>query len=172
MRTIALGTAILVVALGVIAAAGWWLERSQAFDPKNASVTVEGAVVKLHDGVAQTPAAPGSASIVTTRYFGNEASGDLNGDGVPDIAFLITQDLGGSGTFYYVVAGIKTPNGYTLTPASFVGDHIAPQTTAITSAGIIEVNYADRAPGEPMSAQPSVGTTLRLKLTNGVLQPM
>jgi hypothetical protein len=32
----------------------------------------------------------------------SEAKGDLNGDGQEDIAFLLTSDRGGSGTFYYV----------------------------------------------------------------------
>lgn len=110
--------------------------------------------------------------MVTTRYFGNEATGDLNGDGLPDTAFLITQDTGGSGLFYYVVVALQTPSGYTTTNAYLIGDRIAPQSTDIsTSTQELEVNYADRMPGEPMTAQPSVGTTLYLKVSPaGVLE--
>ena len=77
-------------------------------DYKNATYTIEGQPVTLVDGYAEVPAAPGSASKTVTQYFGNEAVGDLNGDGVPDVAFLLTQNGGGSGTFYYVVAALKT----------------------------------------------------------------
>jgi len=51
------------------------------------------------------------------QYFGNEATGDLNGDGQADKAFLVTQDPGGSGTFYYVIAALKTAAGAACTVA-------------------------------------------------------
>jgi hypothetical protein len=34
---------------------------------------------------------------------------------------------------------------------------------------VLIVNYADRAPGEPMTAQPSVGVSKYLILKNGAL---
>jgi len=122
--------------------------------------------------VSQVPAAPGSASMVTTRYFGNEAVGDLNGDGLADTAFLVSQDSGGSGLFYYVVVALKTPTGYKTTNAFLIGDRIAPQTTEINrSAHELYVNFAERKPGEPMTARPSQGATLALKVTPaGVLE--
>ena len=67
-------------------------------------------------------------------YFGNEAAGDLNGDGVSDVALLITYDGGGSGTFYYAVAALKTDTGYQGTNAILLGDRIAPQTTEYRAA--------------------------------------
>ena len=57
------------------------------------------------------PAAPGSASRIVTRYFGSEVRGDLNGDGREDVAFLLTQQSGGSGTFFYAVAALDLPSG-------------------------------------------------------------
>ena len=138
------------------------------FDGKNTSFAIEGNVVSLVNGVSEVPAAPGSASKIITRYFGNEAKGDLNGDGLADVAFLVTQDSGGSGTFYYVVVALKTSSGYKITNAFLIGDRISPQTTEInTSAKELYVNFAERKPGEPMSAQPSVGATLILKVTSG-----
>ena len=53
-------------------------------DPKNATYNIEGTPVTLVNGVSIVSAAPGSASKVTTRYFGNEVVHDLNGDGRPD----------------------------------------------------------------------------------------
>ena len=132
-------------------------------DYKSAAYVVEGLPVTLVNGISEVPAAPGSSSVTTTRYFGNEAIGDLNGDGVPDVAFLLTQDSGGSGTFYYVVVALKTAAGYRGTNAVLLGDRIAPQTTEIKDGELI-VNYADRALGEPMTAQPSVGVSKYLKV--------
>ena len=116
----------------------------------------------LVDGVYEVEAAPGSASKIVTRYFGNEARGDLNADGVEDVVFLLTQDTGGSGTFFYLVGAIKEGDGYRGTQAVLIGDRIAPQTTNFED-GLVVVNYAERVPGEPMSAQPSVGKSLYLK---------
>ncbi|MDR3571687.1 MAG: hypothetical protein P4L81_05860 [Candidatus Pacebacteria bacterium] len=137
-------------------------------DPKNATYTIEGTPVTLVNGTASEPAAPGSASQITTTYFGNEATGDLNGDGVPDVAFLLTQSGGGSGTFYYVVVALKTAQGYEGTNAVFLGDRIAPQTTEIRDGEVI-VNYADRNPGEPMTAKPSLGVSKYLLIKNSML---
>jgi len=135
---------------------------------KNATYSVEGSDVTLVNGEASVPSAPGSASQTVTKYFGNEAKGDLNGDGLPDVAFLITQSGGGSGTFYYVVAALQGIDGYKGTNAVLLGDRVAPQTTEIED-GILTVNYADRAAGEPMSTQPSVGVSKYLEIENGKL---
>src|SRR3569833_2092325 len=71
-----------------------------AADYKDATYVIDGTPVTLVHGEAQTPAAPGSASMVITNYFGNELKADLNGDGKEDVAFILTQQTGGSGTFY------------------------------------------------------------------------
>lgn len=137
-------------------------------DYKNISYIIEGRSVTLTNGVSVSPVAPGSATTVTTRYFGNEAHGDLNGDGKDDVAFLVTQDGGGSGTFYYVVAAVATNNGYSGTNAILLGDRIAPQTTEIRSGTII-VNYADRKADDPMSVPASIGVSKYLKLSGAQL---
>ncbi len=135
---------------------------------RDAAYEVNGKPVALKDGLSVVEAAPGSASRITTRVFGNDATGDMNGDGQPDVALLITQSPGGSGTFFYAVVALRTAVGYTGTNAVLLGDRIAPQTTRIVD-GLIEVNYADRKPGEPMTAQPSVGVTKRLHVVDGKL---
>ncbi len=133
---------------------------------KNATYTIDGKTITLVDGYSEVGIAPGSASKLVTRYFGNAAEGDLNGDGKPDIAFLLTQTGGGSGTFYYVVAALKTDAGYKGTNGILLGDRIAPQTTEIRD-GTIVVNYADRKKGDPMTAQPSVGVSKYFGISNG-----
>lgn len=147
-------------------------QETVRFDGRNATFSVEGTLVTLVGGLSQTSTASGSATQVVTRYFGIEATGDLNGDGLADAAFLITQESGGSGLFYYVVAALQKANGYTTTNAFLIGDRIAPQAVSISvGAQELQVNYAERKPGEPMTADPSAGATLRLKVTpTGILE--
>jgi hypothetical protein len=145
--------------------------QQQSFDAKNATFEVEGRTVTLVNGVSEVEAAPGSAAKITVRYFGNNAEGDLNGDGTPDTAFLITQDGGGSGLFYYAIVALQIQSGYQMTNAVFIGDRIAPQSTDIDkNTGELHVNYAERKLGEPITTDPSVGVTKTLKITpQGIL---
>jgi hypothetical protein len=135
---------------------------------KDASYTIEGRVIALANGVSEIEAAPGSAAKIVTRYFGNEATGDLNGDGMPDVALLLTQSGSGSGTFYYVAVALRTREGYRGTNAVLLGDRIAPQTTEIRDGSLI-VNYAERRPGEAMTTRPSVGVSKYFKVVDGKL---
>ena len=93
---------------------------------------------------------------------------DLNDDGREDVVFLLTQQRGGSGTFFYAVAALNTKAGYLGSDGYLLGDRIAPQTTVVSRnprhKNVIVVNYGDRRPGEPMTAQPSVGKSVYLKL--------
>lgn len=143
-------------------------------DYKNTTYTIEGRPVTLKDGVSETDAAPGSASKVTTQYFGNELSTDLNGDGREDVAFILTQNAGGSGTFYYAVAALNTESGYVGSDGYFLGDRIAPQPTTVSpnprQVGVVVFNYAERGPDEPMTAPPSVGRSVYLKLDQDIMQ--
>lgn len=132
------------------------------FNPKNTTYTIAGESIPLVDGFFTKPAAPDSSSIVTVQYFGNEAYGDIDGDGDQDVSFLLTQDGGGSGIFFYLVAALKEGDTYRGSDAMFIGDRIAPQNTRYQD-GLVIVNYADRRPGEAMAAVPSFGKSLYAK---------
>jgi len=108
----------------------------------------------------------------SAKYFGNEARGDLNGDGLEDVAFLVTENGVGSGIFYYVIVALQTPTGYKRTNPFFVGGRIAPQSTEIHSdSRELHVNFAERKDSEPMTTPPSVGAVLLLRVTpDGVLE--
>ena len=105
-----------------------------------------------------------------TRYFGNEARGDLNADGREDVVFILTQEPGGSGTFFYAAAALDSDRGFVGSHAVLLGDRIAPQSLAIQPNGTIVVEYRERAPGESFATPPSIGNTIHLRLDPATLQ--
>ncbi len=145
--------------------------KENSFNGENAAFTMDGKTITLINGTSET-AVENSSAKVTTQYFGKETTGDLNGDGLEDRAFFVTQNMGGSGTFYYVVVALKNETGYKTTNAFLVGDRITPQSIEIRSdAKELHVNYADRKEGESMTVQPSQDKVLLLKVTsNGTLE--
>lgn len=125
-------------------------EQKQPFaakDFKQAEYLIDGQPTKL---------------VGDTKFFGNELKTDLDGDGRDDIVFLITQNKGGSGTFYYAVAALNTDRGYVGGQALFLGDRIAPQTTEKGKWKIVIINYADRALTDPFTTPPSIGKSIWL----------
>lgn len=138
---------------------------------KDATYKINGMSVTLKNGVSEMEAAPGSASKIITRYFGNEVRHDFDGDGSQDVAFLVTQETGGSGTFFYLVAALNKPTGYVgSADAVLLGDRVAPQTTHIGKGNIVVVNYADRQRGESFTTQPSQGKSMWLLLDPTTMQ--
>jgi len=125
-------------------------------NPYDSTYIIEGEAITLEDGKAEIEIAPGSASKSTTSIFEANTEADINGNGMDDNIVVLTQDNGGSGIFYYVAVAINTEEGYMGTNAIYVGDRIAPQTTAYREDTVI-FNYADRMPWEDFSASSSVG---------------
>jgi len=140
-------------------------------DVENGTYFIDGQLITLVNGVAENEVMPGSESKQITSYFGNEVEVDLNSDGLLDMAFLLQQENGGSGTFYYVAAAVKTADGYLGTNAIFLGDRIAPQSTNLDQNNPTRfvVNYVDRKEGEPMSSPPTEGVSKTFKFENGSL---
>ena len=137
-------------------------------DPRNATYLIGNDSITLINGKSEKVIVLGSASKTITQYFGNEVKADFNGDGLIDTAFLLTQNSGGSGTFYYIAAVLGTNDSYKGTNAILLGDRIAPQATGFQNGEII-ANYADRKPGEPMTATPSVGVSRYFKISSNKL---
>jgi len=140
-------------------------------DQQNSTYVINGEAITLINGIAETKLTKGSASKQVTRYFGNAIDIDLNGDSRMDSAFLLLQDCGGSGTFYFVAAALNAPDGYVGTNAILIGDRIAPQNTMSDPDNPLQfiVNYADRKASETMSARPSQGISKRFRLEGDVL---
>lgn len=135
---------------------------------KDAEYQIDGTSIRLVDGSAETPAAPDSSSKTTTQYFGGDYEIDLNNDGLEDIVFVITHETGGTGTFYYAVAALKTEAGYVGSDGYFLGDKVAIESIELSPnprhKEVVVVNYVDRAQSEPMTIEPSVRKSVYLKL--------
>jgi hypothetical protein len=66
---------------------------------KYQSYITQSGTAPLVDGEYREPAAPGSAEETVVILTDSIATGDLNGDGVPDAAAVLATNTGGSGVF-------------------------------------------------------------------------
>lgn len=140
--------------------------------PLDAPYTVGNSAVTLVQGVAVYDSVPGSASKNVYRAFGEPVYGDLNGDGVNDAVFFLTEDSGGSGTFFYIVEAVNRDGVYQGTNALFLGDRIAPQTITFEHGNVV-ANYAVRNDGESFFTLPSLGKSMWIHLnplTNEIVE--
>jgi len=135
-----------------------------SLDPLDATYQISEQAVTLTNGHGEVELVPGSASKMIVDVFGQPTLGDLNDDGTNDAALILTENSGGTGTFYYVTAFINNAG----TNAVLLGDRIAPQTLEIKD-GLLIANYATRKSTEPMSAVPSVSVSKYLVYQNGLL---
>jgi hypothetical protein len=151
------GIGVLLVVVGFLVLTGMIKDKSDSpANYKDVAFSISGKPYTLAD--------------TSVKYFGNEVRKDLDGDGEEDVAYLVTHQPGGSGTFYYLVGALKRGKGYVGTQAVLIGDRVAPQSTESGEGRQVIVNYVDRKPTEPMTAQPSVGKSLYLLLDTKTLQ--
>lgn len=139
-------------------------DASDASSPANASYRLDNGWVTLVDGLAEAPAAPGSSAKIRTRIWGEPTVADLNGDGLDDAVVILTQETGGSGTFFYVAAAVASPRGFSGRAGLFVGDRIAPNTVAVRD-GKVTVSYMTRGQGQSFAEKPTVEQVLDLLLS-------
>lgn len=125
-------------------------------------VTIENRSFTLVDGVAEKPAAPDSAAKDTLRMVGPEVRGDVTGDGAPEVALLLSNDSGGSGTFYYAVLAIANGNSWHATNALPLGDRIKPKGIEFTDGHFV-YRFLERAPGQPMAETPTVERSVLIR---------
>jgi len=143
----------------------FYFERNKPEDPLNATYIIENQQILLKDGFSEIEVIPGSASKQITSVLWTPIEGNLNSDSFNDYAMIITQNSGGSGTFYYVVAGLGSSEGVIGTNGIFLGDRISPENISIENKKIL-INYAERKEGDPMTVQPSVGVSKYLVVEN------
>ena len=158
--------AILGVLVGAVAIAGFIRfnftngddvpgDRQPTPEITDLAITIDGQTFVMTDGVAETPAQPGSATKNTVRIVGDPVAGDADGDGDPDAALLIQNDPGGSGTFYYAVVAINDTDTYRATNALPLGDRILPQTVEATNGRFV-YRFLDREADQSMADAPTL----------------
>jgi hypothetical protein len=156
------------VARTMVKVSAWTVAQTAkvaALNPAEATYLIDGRKVTLADGLAEQPVAPGSAAKTVTKLSDRLAAGDLNSDGQVDIAAVLTQDGGGSGTFYYLA--VLQHDG-TPVAAVFLGDRIAVQNVRIVD-GKVTVALLTRGAAEPMAARPSIMETRTFAVKDGAL---
>jgi hypothetical protein len=121
----------------------------------NLPITIDGENFILSDGAAEKVSAPGSATKNTVALVGEPVTGDVTGDGEPDVALLIRNDPGGSGTFYYAVVAVGEGSSYRATNALLLGDRIMPQAVDFTEGRFI-YRFLERGAEEPTAETPTV----------------
>lgn len=145
------------------------LVPSLPHSPLDATYRIDDREVTLTSGLSSEPVAPGSAALDEVRVWGEPVTGDINGDGRDDVALILTESSGGSGTFFYVTAALAgDDSGYIGLNAIPLGDRIAMKDVSIHDE-IISANYADRAPGQSFADAPSEAVTARVTLVGSAL---
>ena len=155
---------VVAVALGVlfgVLRAGHGGQEGRGCATDNLVVTIGEQSFTLVNGAAEKEIAPGSTE--TVRVVGEPVSGDVTGDGTADAALLLADDPGGSGTFYYAVLAVNDGGSWRATNALPLGDRIKPENIQY-SDGQFVYRFLERKPDEPMSAQPSVESTVPVRL--------
>lgn len=135
---------------------------------KKCEFVIDGQKVILKKGKSKQKAVSGSKSRLTVRYIGINATGDLNSDGIEDVALILTKETGGSGTFYYVAAALSGNNKKQGTNAILLGDRIKVSKLEIKD-GKVFVHYYDRKQGQSMVDEPTVKHSIKLRIEDGNL---
>ncbi len=123
--------------------------------------------VTLVDGKYEgEPFEPGSASLPTVEYLGEEF-GDLNGDGVEDAAVFLVENSGGTGNFVYVAAQLNQGGQPVDAGAVWIEDRIQIISAAIEN-GQIKLEITAEGPGDAACCK-SHKTNKTYALQNGQL---
>ena len=126
-------------------------------DHRNASFWLDERLVTLVDGMAEQPAAPGSAAVERTRIVERPAPVSATIRGQQVTALALADEPGGSGTFYYIAVA---RNGGSSPHAVFLGDRVLLKSISIEGADVV-VRYLDRKTGDAMTTPPSVAVERR-----------
>ncbi len=145
-------SALVHLGLSVTAAPAHVAGPSQpSIDYKNAIYRIDDKDVTLLEGQHEQPAAPDSSEQDVTRVVEPpvHAVGKLGGRSA--VAVFLSEEGGGSGTFYYAAVAFNDGRGTTFK----IGDRIQPIGIAINGDDLV-VSYLDRNPDEPMAVPPTV----------------
>lgn len=98
------------------------------------------------------------------------AGGELDDRAGEDVAVILVDQPGGSGTFYYLAALMRRGEGWESLTAVFLGDRIRIDSLSIDSDDrAIAVTFRTRAEGVAMAGEPTVTQTRRYRAVTGSL---
>ena len=137
--------------------------------PKNATYRIDDREITLTDGYASIELATDSASRLETRIEGDPYIADLNEDGYTDSVLILTQNGGGSGTFYYVaVAFADGENAFQGSNALYLGDRIVVDNVTFAD-GVITVAYTSHSDEQAMTDEPDTKRNLYVTLSGATI---
>lgn len=124
-------------------------------DYKNSTYSSGATNFTFVNGVFEKGLVPNSAEKMTINYLsGYDLLGDFNGDGLQDVAFIATENDGGSGIFYSLYVYLSSPTGYVGSNNILLGDRIKPQSIGFADNKIV-VNYFEHGPTQAMIDEPN-----------------
>ena len=103
------------------------------------------------------------------QFFGNEVTGDLDGDGIDDVAFLITRNDKDRGMLYYLSTALSTSTGHIGTNLIYLGERFEPQRIYIDN-GIIGFEYIDVTTKKTKDNSTTTPKTIFAQVKNGILE--
>lgn len=125
-------------------------------DPANAGYYIDGIVYTLVNGELEQ-AIEDSTTVNKFKLLDFKAEGDINKDGTDDVAVVITNDAGGSGTFYYL-AIFTSGSSPVIENTSYLGDRIVVKDITFTN-NQFQVKYLDRDSEADMASDPTIEIT-------------
>ena len=142
--------------------------------PLTAKYIVEERIVNLENGKEET-VSPYGAEKQTTEVWGTPVSGDLNSDGQPDYALILTQKTANDiGVYYYAAIALTDEKAGVIAGSNAValGDRIDIKNIAIVNDAI-RINYLDwKTTGDAVEATPSVPVTKSFILDGVMLKEL
>lgn len=109
----------------------------------------ESSIARVSDSISNNYPTISTASVIKSvpsapkKYFGLEARGDINSDGVDDIAFIIKRKDEVRGDLYYLSASLGVDDGYEGLNLIFLGNGEIPYQIIIEE-GVIGVDLGKK----------------------------
>lgn len=130
----------------------------------------EAGTVTLEDGEYRVTATPGAGGELRIRFV-DHAVGDLDGDGEEDAAVILVEEGGNDRLFRLHALLSDREEGLRDVASRLLGDRLQIRGVRIVD-DLIATDLVIRAPGEPVSAPPTVPATLGFALTDRGLRPI
>jgi heat shock protein HslJ len=137
-------------------------------NPKNSSFVIDGKEIRLKRGVSKIKLDKNSTTKLITQYTGTNVVGDINGDGVDDMAIILSQQSGGNEIRYYASVISSEKGKYKSSNTVFIGDRINVYSIELYNGNIM-MEYADLLKEDTTVFAPTVLLSKILKFESGVL---